>query len=56
MVDIIELLHNGNWSDAIEKYKALNISANEFMEYLYTRDKDSIADIALLGFYARGEN
>ena len=53
MKEIQELLTNGNWSDAIEKYKLLNISPREFSEYLANLCMDELEDFALLGYYVK---
>ena len=54
MKEIVKLLENGSWTDAMEAYKRLNISGKEMGDYLdYIKTSDTLRDIALLGFYSR---
>ena len=51
---IQDLMENGQWSDAILKFKKLNCTAQEYTEYLNTIDEiETIMDFALLGFYTK---
>ena len=51
---IKDLMENGIWSEAIDKFKHLNCSAAEYQEYLGSiADIDTIRDFALLGFYTK---
>ena len=52
MNDIEDLMHDGNWEDAQNLYKALNISANEFHRYLENEARN-VLNWTLLGFYTR---
>ena len=63
--EIRELMENGQWTDAIKKYKELMIvSPAKFTQYLDNLDYhfdnelilEFVKDFALLGFYTRGEN
>ena len=52
--NIAEMLLNGNWSDAIAEFQAINPTPREYQNWLESRpDKDELKDLALLGFYAR---
>ena len=53
MDKIIDLMMNGNWTEAQEKFIALNISPAEFTRELANYNKDELKDLALLGFYCR---
>ena len=46
---------NGNWSEAIQKYKELDITATQLSEYAEKLTKSELCDLALLGFYCREE-
>lgn len=57
LTEIIDLMVMGNWQDAINEYKALNITPAEFSTLVNNiNSRDLIEDLALLGFYARGRN
>ena len=51
---IIELMLNGNWTDAIKEYKQLNLTPAELQGLIEYYDTETLKDLALLGFYARG--
>lgn len=51
--EIIELMENGNWSNAQELFKAINPSPAEFTEWISEVDVEVVKDFALLGFYCR---
>jgi len=54
MDEIVELLENGQWTNAMQKFKRINISGKEMGDYLdYIKTSDTLRDIALLGFYSR---
>ncbi len=45
---------NGNWSNSIKEFQAINPTAQEYSEYLSEiTDMEQLRDMALLGFYAR---
>jgi hypothetical protein len=50
--NIENLMLNGNWTDAIISFKQLNISPNEFRQYLETNNTD-LLNWAILGYYAK---
>ena len=51
---IKDLMENGIWSEAIDKFKHLNCSAREYQEYLDgLYSPNTIRDFALLGFYTK---
>ncbi len=51
---IKDLMENGQWSDAILKFKHLNCTAREYQEYLDAiMDFEKLRDFALLGFYTK---
>ncbi len=50
------LMLNGNWSDAIQKYLNLKMSAAEFSEHISNiQIENTKLDWILLGFYAKGK-
>ena len=55
MNEIIELMTNGNWADAKELYLELDITPNEFRQYLENSDlsKETLVGICMLGFYIK---
>ena len=53
MNEILQLMENGQWAEAIEKFRKINISGREFGEILDEIDDEELRDLALLGFYAR---
>lgn len=53
--EILELLINGNWTDAEDEFKKLNCSAREFGEFIANLDVNYLQKITFLGFYTRGE-
>ena len=53
MEEIQDLMTNGNWSIAIQKYKKLNITATQLSDYIDTISIRELKDVALLGFYCR---
>ena len=53
MEEIQDLMTNGNWSIAIQKYKELNITATQLSDYIDTISIEELQDVALLGFYCR---
>jgi hypothetical protein len=54
---IVNNAYNGNWSDAINEYKTLNLSPQDFMaklEIIQDKYVDNIyKDMTLIGFYSR---
>ncbi len=50
---MLEVMLNGNWAEAIARYKSLNITARKFQELLTELNDEELRDIALLGFYAK---
>ena len=51
---IKDLMDNGQWSDAIKEFKAINPTAREYQEYLdEVRSTEDLKNFALLGFYTR---
>ena len=54
MNKILNLIENGQWAEAMEKYKKINISGREMGDFLNNQEEpDVLRDIALLGFYSR---
>jgi hypothetical protein len=53
--DIKDLMVNGNWTTAIEKYKKLTCTPQQFVNYLEDQFSFTVEDFALLGFYAKTE-
>ena len=54
MNKVLDLIKNGQWAEAMEKYKRLNISGKEMGDFLNDQEEpDTLRDIALLGFYSR---
>lgn len=51
--NILVLLASGQWLDAIDIFKKLNISAKEFNKILENLSPIDIQDMAMLGFYSR---
>lgn len=52
--EILELLNNGHWTEAIKQFRAINPTARDYQDYLDTLDSlEDLRDLALLGFYAR---
>ena len=54
MNEIEDLMHNGQWTDAITQFKALNISPNDFRRELESGNYN-LLDWSILGFYASKE-
>ena len=48
-------MENGNWTTAIEEYKKLTCTPQEFMDYQEKQYCFTIEDFTLLGFYSREE-
>lgn len=53
MDEIIKSMHYGNWADAQEEFKKLDVSPNKFRESLSALNIEQLNNIALLGFYCR---
>lgn len=59
ILEILEKLRNGNWSDAQDMFCASFMSANEFSNVLdtltleYSLSVSELSDLTLLGFYSR---
>ncbi len=51
--EIQDLMTNGNWSDAQDLFKAINITGQEFEDVMDDKSDSELADFALLGFYCR---
>ncbi len=48
---VLSILQCGNWKDAVELYKKVNCSVNEFRSWLSDQYSVDIKDMAILGFY-----
>ena len=56
LIKIRDLMVNGNWGDAIRKYKNLKLSPADFaVFYDSLSDEEDKRDFAILGYYTRGE-
>jgi len=53
MNDILEMVENGHWTDAIMAYKMLTVSPQQFREFIKDLPDNLVADMALLGYYAK---
>ncbi len=52
--NIVDLLENGHWAEAQDKFKSINPSPREFGDVLDNiTDIEMLRDMALLGFYCR---
>ena len=52
--EIRGLLYEGQWAEAQLEFKACNVNASEFTEWLdMQEDEVVVGDFALLGFYCR---
>jgi hypothetical protein len=48
-------MYKGNWSDAQEAYKNLNMSATDFQYRTIHMDIQTLTNFTMLGFYIRKE-
>ena len=53
MNDITDLIENGQWTDAIKKYRELTITPQQFSEFMDDLPDRLVRDFALLGYYAK---
>ena len=53
MNDIIELMELGQWAEATERFKKLNVGAQAFQDFIEDLPVELIKKYAILGYFAR---